>query len=80
MDRDEYTNRLAGGVLYARALLVASAMLILFLITLFFLIGFLEEGFFGYAIGDFVLMALFSLSCFRNFLRMREIRRDMRGE
>lgn len=80
MDRDDYTNRLAGGVLYARALLVASAMLILFLITLFFLIGFLEERFFGYAIGDFVLTALFGLSCYRNFLRMGEIRRDMRGE
>ena len=80
MDRNDYSSRLAGGVLYARALVMASATFVLTLITLFFLVGFLEEGFFGYAIGDFVLMALFSLSCYRNFLRMGEIRRDMRGE
>ena len=80
MDRNDYTNRVAGGVLYARAMLVASATFVLTLITLFFFVGFLKEGFFGYAIGDFVLMALFGLSCYRNFLRMREIRLDMRGE
>lgn len=80
MDRNDYTNRVAGGVLYVRAMLAASATFVLTLITLFFFVGFLEEGFFGYAIGDFVLMALFGLSCYRNFLRMREIRLDMRGE
>ena len=80
MDRNDYTNRVAGGVLYARAMLVASATFVLTLLTLFFLVGFLEEGFFGYAIGDFVFMLLFGAACFHNFSRMWEIRLDMRGE
>ena len=80
MDRDDYTNRLAGGVLYARAMLAASATFVLMLITLFLFVGFLNEGDLVYALGSFVFMLLFGLSCFRNFSRMREIRLDMRGE
>ena len=80
MDRNDYTNRVAGGVLYARAMLVASATFVLALLTLFFLVGFLNEGDLVYALGSFVFMLLFGLSCVRNFSRMREIRLDMRGE
>ena len=80
MDRDDYTNRLAGGVLYARAMLVAAATLVLTLITMFLFVGFLSEGNFAYTVGSFVFMLLFGLACFRNFSRMREIRLDMRGE
>lgn len=80
MDRKDYTNRVAGGVLYARAMLVASATFVLTLITLFFFVGFLSEGNFAYTVGSFVFMLLFGLACFRNFSRMREIRLDMRGE
>ena len=80
MDRNDYSNRVAGGVLYVRAMLAASATFVLMLITLFLFVGFLNEGDLVYALGSFVFMLLFGVACFRNFSRMREIRLDMRGE